>query len=668
MIIYCSKNAIGLNNGIDWQNAYLELDDAINYAISDEYVDEIKVDYDTFTISGNKIINPSGILKITSTYNTSQISNNMMSYTIINFNQITSNTLLEINNCELHSNTGFSILSSGTLRLINSNYYGTNFGTISNDLQINNSNIILTNPLILSDCSTTITNSNISADTIFTINNSDISLAKSTLQSMQYILTDNTSIESDIKCYDSVITGNITTNSNTILEFNNCTINGVIDSLSDIVINNSICSTSGCLTNNTLNNLIATNSALYNVTLSGNLKLTKEPYYRDVNNNDYTVMFGVGEKFTTFELTSYNAAIQQNVQAQKFTNITIDEQQFMYIVNNIFVFSDYTKEMMFADLVDIKSVPVLNYSVSYKKEHVINDIPVVSAFPMKDVITSSGVEAAVVNIWPYEWDIFSYDDYSVDGYKDYIVPRTLIDITDVLRNQFFSNIASINLENLEVITIKENINNGVAFDYNSSTINKRVVWILDQDQNLKKFDMYSNTDIDRYNLLSISIPDASYFIKPSGLIPFGQTVNGYKYQLENNPNIIIEGVNDQYQFEWMPTDRGNTYMFTGMVCYKDNIYLTGKYTIDNKSIIASYPIKGTYLDYITNEPNVMFIGNDDQLFTDITVLEDGSFLLSSKNTNKLFRYIPKYDYANIVSSNTDDTTIILRENYDNITL
>jgi hypothetical protein len=94
----------------------------------------------------------------------------------------------------------------------------------------------------------------------------------------------------------------------------------------------------------------------------------------------------------------------------------------------------------------------------------------------------------------------------------------------------------------------------------------------------------------------------------------------------------------------------------------------GKYTIDNRNIIAVYPSKGSYIDYITNKPTVMFIGNDDQLFTDITVLEDGSFLLASKNSNKLYRYIPKYDYANIVSSSTEDTTIILRENYNNITL
>jgi len=118
----------------------------------------------------------------------------------------------------------------------------------------------------------------------------------------------------------------------------------------------------------------------------------------------------------------------------------------------------------------------------------------------------------------------------------------------------------------------------------------------------------------------------------------------------------------------MPTDKLSGFTTHGLVAYKDYLYITGKYTIDNSSIIIIYPTKGNYLNYITDTPTIINIGNNDQTFTDLTVLEDGTFLLASKNSQKLYKYIPKYDYAKVNGSNKTETTLILREDYDNIML
>ena len=673
--IYCNLDATGLNNGSDWENAFTSLDSAIAYANANGD-SMIFIDGNNYTMVLNTVLVNIEIIGGNNPFR----KINSPSYTsirVINEIIIAAGITLIINNTELTYNSAidmFSLVATAALTLNNCSCYSTVFIRNNGTVKLNDTFVItLSEGIISTDgfiglSSSIIKNNNIALDLL----NTDVTIQHSKLIAFHCILEDSAGIPVNITIDNSLLKGeNVGINSMSavaIYSINNTTIDG----LSSVIMTNGLnvdISDSIILGTNNIGNNIATitNTAFdhfpVNYSIGDNIQLTIPLTFKKPSQYDYTPLFGVGETLKLFELTTANKLYVQNVQAQNFKDIPAKLTNFKYLVNNIFVLSDYMKEYEFADVMSLYRFDKLIHYVTYKKEYVDHNIPVVSAFPYANI---SGTDIVT---WPYEWDYINYDDKEVYGAKDYIVPRSIIDITEIINTEYLFSPDVVSLANLQVLTFKEVIVNGIGYDYPNSAPSKIQVWCLNMDSQLECKNLYNNTMIESYNLLSKPLPNEQhYFIKPSGLIPYGEIENGYKYTAEKDPTMFLTGVNDQFDFEWLPTDRGLDFSTHGLVVYKDYILITGRYTIEDTNAILVYPTRGVYNEYITNTPDFYRIHNDDQVFTDLTVLEDGSLLLASINNTMLYRYVPRYDYAKIDGTNTTDTTLLLRENYSNVTL
>jgi len=673
-ILYCSSDASGANDGTSWNDAFITLSGAlldVNTDTSDShlFVDGNVYDLDAITITNN--LNLIGGQNPFTQYN-------HPNYTTVNISGINPNMIIDtgielyIENFEF--NTSGVLFgtdgSTSSLKLTNTNAYCGTFLNNSGLLTLHKSSVFSDDFGIISSGGTIgLSSANIKSDNIAISGvNTNITLSESKLYSNIGIVDSSTDNTKRVVTHNSLIKAQesgIILNSG-IAYISNTTIDAGLtfqpqhmgNEIDDSVFLGTTSIASGFAT--------ISNTAFYTMPSgyeTNNISLTKRPTFLDETHTDYTPMFGVAENIDTFELTTTDTSYIQNVEAQKLSEISKDVMKYKYLINNIFTISDYLKETAFADVLSEFSNTVITHAVTYKHEHILNDVVTKSAFPYDDQILETE------HVWPYEWDYKLYDTSKVGDDKAYIIPRSIIDITSVLNDVFLINPNTASISNLEIATFKELVVNGLAYDYNNSTNTKIVTWSLTDDNVLESKNLYDNTLINSYHLLSKELPvEKNNFIQVSGLIPYGKTENGYKYTLEDKPNKMITGINENYMFEWKPTDINTSITLHGIVVYKDNIFVTGKYTTNGNNVIVVYPTKGTYEDYITTTPYVIEIGQNDVTFTDITVLENGSFLLASQDNNKLYNFIPRYDYAEINSNTVIDTEFMLREDYKNVTL
>lgn len=673
--IYCNKEATGLNDGSSWENAFTSLNSAFVYANANPGT-VINIDGSEYILSplSFTFIQDTEIIGGFNPFN--KVNHPLYTKITLAGLTISANIIIKFSNIEFDSIASYIITDSSTSNTTLNNIIHNGYGlaSVNGTLLVDNSvvNSIGANIVTVPNANVYISSSFMKSTTTSIFYNSNCTISKSTIYAdntgLSYgVSTNNNTIkinDSLIKATNNGIVANNVSNiyiidstidANTSISATNT--NNVVNVVNSILLGN---------TNITTPSFDSENTAYINMPISvdsSNIQLTKRPTFKNESEANYTPMFGVGENLETFELTVTNSSYIQNVNAQVFKNIPVNLANYRYLVNNIFVISDYMKEYKFGyDMFNYYNDDYV-YTTNYKKEVIKNDLIVASSFPYSNV---SG--AIPSTIWPYEWDYKPFDDGTINGLKYYIVPRSIIDITDTINFEFMFDPSIVSLSTLETIAIKESVITGIGYDYTNSSNTKILTWTLNTDYQLTAKNLYNNEYVAQYNLFSKPVPsEEHYFIQPSGLIPFGRTNDGYIYQLEYDPNIQIKGVDEYFNFEWMPTDKTPEYDLRGLVVYKDNLYVTGKYTIDNSSVIICYPAKGNYTDYI-GIPKIISIGNDDQTFTDLTVLEDGSFLLASDNSQKLFNYIPNYDYAKISGSNKTETTLILKEDYDNIVL
>ena len=654
--IYCSLNAAGLNDGSSWFDAFTDLNTAIDYALANPAdVDNLHVDGNYYTLT-SKTFNTT--LNIVGGFNPFNLKNNP-TYTSINSDQLTITNTLVINNVEITSpgNAFYVDASTSNLSIYDSTIYGS-IESIDGIVTVVDTNIIddtfgisVTNAFLNTDGSI------IDSLECIIIDNSTVNIVNSNLIGGDCI--DDQSATSNINIDGSLLKGTNCIDSTSPMYITNTTIDGPVVISETVTITDSIIL--GDITNT--GTVSSINTAYYpeptNINTDESIVLTKRPTFKDEDNYDYTPMFGVGLTLEAFELTEDNEDFQINEEAQVLQTFGINITDYSYVVNDIATFTDYKKETRFANALGTLSYDTLDYTVSYNQKHTLNNVVTKSAFPY--------IGSGVVDTWPWEWDYVNYDDGTTDN-KSYIVPRSLVDITDVIMNEFALSLNVQSVNDLIITAVKEENTTGIAYDYyNSNKINKQY-WLLDDNQVLTKKDLYNNFEIDKYNLMSKQRPDEKFFIQVSGLVPYGKTTTGYKYSLESDPNTIINGVDEHYNFEWMPTDKLEDFNLQGLLVYKDNVFVTGKYTISNESVVLVYPAKGMDEDYTTNTPYVLNLNNSGMFPSDITVLEDGSFLIADKNSYELYKYMPQYDYAMISSSNENSTKFLLREQYEDISL
>jgi len=654
-VVYCSKNATGNNDGSSWENAFISLQDALEYCNSDNDVQFLHIEnnkYENINITINNSYNIYGEYYIEKNYNS----------VIIDASDITILSKMQINNCDFYNSTintnynliiKYFVINNCTLtltnicNLINGEVITSNFNISNGTSTFDTINIYNTNKnIILNDVNFNITKSNIISNT-------------TTITSDNSFITINESLINGNKALDII-------NNNRLL-LANSTINNGINLLGD---NNYLdISTSLILYSydNSYNyTLYSRNSTYYNTTfninVNNNIILTSYPSFVDEIRNDYRVFFGVGINLDKYELTNDNELLEHNYKAQSLTTYNINISEYSYNINDVFTLTDYKKEIMFANDFNHLNISTLEYQISFYKKHIMNDVITESAFPYNEINDSSDP-----NIWPYEWTYERIYNGKTEMLSR-IIPKSIIDITDIINSVFFMNPKTVTIDNLRVYAFKEKIIHGITYDYNNSSDTRKIIWKLTNDEVLIKMDLYQGSIINTYNLLSKIIPEKKYIIPISGVIPYTKYQDGYKYSLESNPNTIINGVDENYNFEWLPTDRIYKYDLYGILIYKNNLYISGNRISDNTPVILIYDTKGVYLDYTTIEPYIIELNIPNLYPTDLTVLEDGSFLIANKINKKLYNFVLQYDYGMIVSSDIKNTKILLREQYNDVQL
>jgi len=352
-----------------------------------------------------------------------------------------------------------------------------------------------------------------------------------------------------------------------------------------------------------------------------------------------------------------------------------DFQRFVYRQDNTLLFSDYDKEIEYADI--RANYNTLAYEHNVNTKFKLYDVPVQESFGV-------GVSSD-----EFPWD-FDYKDIVTQKIEDntgYIIPKSIAKIGLLVHSEIGQLIPDINKANLSKRNIKcfNNLNyRGVAFDVDASYPTVGVLWIIEaNNQLLLKKNQYTGELIESYPLLCQSKGE-KYFIKPSGIIPIGAYKDSYRYALEQNPTVELLGNDENRNFQWLATTINPQYDIYGLYAYKDNLYITTteySKSIYNRTVEPTLTGVGLLLrydnnnifhyyteNYTTNSGiSVFMLASGNVRPTDITVSDDGYVYIGEYSEyNTVYKYRFGYDYALIASKYDEETLVYLRENYDNV--
>ena len=685
--IYCSKVAIGdTNDGTSWTNAYLTLEEAFIDANSRPLTDGIVtvlVDYNDYTLSIFDMTRPFNIIGSNENRNgiytksilyidelTISYSDEYLAITFdnlyfistiptptINYDVPYNSSALTINNCNINGHIFINSIVESIVNIYDSNI-STNDNTIVGvffRLDISRSKII-------------------SEQSIISANSQYIIINYSKLISQNTTINTLIGVPLNLIISYTLLKNTVVLNNNNVdlkLYITNSTIDGSIVSVS---INSTATFNSNILLSDVLNKtevigeLSYTNNAyvIQPITpdISINNKHINRPKFKNEELGDYTLMHGYGITLSIFELLDKNDGIDFNIKSLKIRDTDLLER-YTYQFQNTLTLTNYMLERKFADLLYsynyYNESKQLEYNINYKKIFNLTNQKTIAAFSLSP---NDSVKA----LWPYEWDYFKIDTPEVEP-KSYIIPRSIIDITDIIKNEFSVNTNIASIQNFKIITLKKVDHYGLAYDYFISDKTNKYLWSINEQNILTLTNVYNGSVEANYPLMSKLITAETTLIRPSGLIKYGHTTDGYyNYTLEDNPNVVIKGIDDDYKFEWLCTEIDDTYDFGGMLAYKGNIFVGVKYTNSDETKLLVYPSRGTFKDYSSLTPEEIVIPTSGLFPSDITVLEDGTFLIANSNNNIINHYQPMYDYALIRSNTKDDTKLLLREQYEDIKL
>jgi hypothetical protein len=688
---FINENAIGDGTGIDWYNAYTTLSGAVSsiegiseasgvnlYLGMGNYYMDISRAQSSFNMYGGFVI-PDDITS-------GNISANFEKYKsrIVGKEQHLNSGNFLFNNIEFISyNTGIFMYTDAVTAINNCDFFVDN-GIYSDTYS---------GYLYLSNVKALGTNSGVFADAIYISDYNGIYSRYRTATNYTHFLTDiNGSIfhhcDNGIQ---SIGSGSLISLKNSLMYDVGTGVYIGVDSSggihnSTIKATTGVCAfgtsfaTSECVYDCTLNSISgvsATHEAEacvltpdYNyidsiATLSGCTPNT--PYFSDPDHGDFNPLTGTTENAdycSSIDIGYWRIPDGVTSTAERYgfkfnDNSLEDYSRFLFQKNNNIIFSDYLREVALSKL--LHNTNATQYEYNYTQGIVLNDIYTKSSFP----IDPSGEK------WPYDWD---YENIVTPEIKNvnYIVPRSVIDITEALINVGINT--SFDIENIKVKAYKNIDRRGVTFDYDNSKRGNMIIWTVDNDQMLYMRDIYTGEDIASYTLVPPVAPSGeNLFIRPSGLIPHGKTANGYKFMLERDVATTIEGIDEYGNFEWLPTDKNTEYELYGITAYKNNLYITANYTTgnDTQPLLLMYPAKGYYKDYIDTNPSKFRLNPANQAPRDISVYEDGTILIGDGTPTAsgvhMHKYNFRYDYALKDNYDKNYIRLYLREEYNDVT-
>jgi len=391
-----------------------------------------------------------------------------------------------------------------------------------------------------------------------------------------------------------------------------------------------------------------------------------DPKYIDVTKGDFSLGIGTADDRVSSDglnVGSYTE-IGRSIQLSDSKGFRLSDSSvegydmFLHKSDETVVWSDHMKEIPMATFRDNNGT--LSYVYNHTTTVVLSGVVTIPAFSREPSL----------NDWMYEWDYEIMNSPGIEN-NPRIIPKSIIDITNILQNIDYGK----NKSNISVRAFKNIDNRGISYDYDSSNNTSKIVWSLDGDQMLTKTDFWNGNVIDKYPLVPPIHPSGEkLFIKPSGLIPYG--VN--KYVTEDDPDTILESVNDDGSFEWLSTEKHRKWDLKGILTHKGTMYVTASFAdqASTTPYVLIYPSRGYYADYQCPDPTKLELHDDNNDPRGITVYEDGSILISNydvmssgiANYVNIFHYKPCFDYALKENNNYMNTKLILREAYDEVTL
>lgn len=354
---------------------------------------------------------------------------------------------------------------------------------------------------------------------------------------------------------------------------------------------------------------------------------------------------------------------------------------FTYKRGSVIIMSDHEKEIEFAKTIRTKNIK--GFDLSYFYNTTKYNIPVEASFDYLESHTGG------IDKQPFDWDYIHIPTTKIGSNEWWLVGRSFIDIEKILTTELseLPGIALFTKIDKTKIKIFNKIDDrGVAYDKCGSYPGTSIVWILDgRNHLLKKHNAFSNETIVTYPILGPKC-DRTH-VRPSGIIFSSAENEKYKFIRTDDSSIVLTAENDLGDVQWIPNHLDSKIDIHGIVTFKDNLFIS--MTQYSESInydefklsggvgnIVMYSNNNLFHKYIINpnfnnfdDPTLFSTSKDNAYPTDMTIYEDGNIcVLDYLNRNKIYKYKLAYDYAMVENSYDSETKVLLREEYNDVSL
>lgn len=477
-------------------------------------------------------------------------------------------------------------------------------------------------------------------------------------------------IESTYPIYGS---GGLVYIESSILKSHTRCVNGFLDSGS--VLSNCCTYPSGWLT-----------SDVTNEPSGSNLSITS-PKFNNSTIGDYRLQFAYVSGCPFIEHTSKSVPSDVKLRSEA-TNVVltdykgvvsdnVDHRQFIYKQGYTLLFTDYEKEIEYANFIDKKRN--LQYYTTT------NALFSVYEQNLKSCFSNDGLHQQ-----PYDWDLINI--YTTELLEDntdtqYIIPRSYLDLKPIINNKL-SFLGDVDFRydlmskaNVKVFNKEES--RGISYDYNLSDPGKPIVWRLEgRNQLLIKQNIFTGEYEDIYPLSCPNLGN-NKTINVSGLVYVGPYENKFRFVDVNDPNKEYIAETEGGYFKWIDTTINPQLDARGILAHKDNLYITATRYSEDIYDRTSVPVRDggglllkysnnhlfshytKYLDQLSGQIMPLYSGN--YLPTDITIYEDGTVLIADYSIyDSLFKYKFAYDYAMLDYKYDKSSKVLLREYYPSV--
>jgi hypothetical protein len=460
--------------------------------------------------------------------------------------------------------------------------------------------------------------------------------------------------------------------------------------IDNITISNTYLTCDQCIVNNNISGVALSGSYIYNSKISSSLdsnisvsgNISDDPKFNNTSVGDYRLKFKQTEGSPAIEVKrnlNYDSSITVYIDQSKFQiydNFGIFKNyeflSYIYIQSSTIVFSDYNREIKFAELKNLykKLFYKLYSNIQFNEYNVLTD-------------STLNININQNDPHPYDWDYKELNTTQIIDYNKYIFPRSFINVENIISQKIPNlplniSFSTINKDNIKPYIIQNF--RGITYDYYISSPGNSIVWTIDgSNQSLIKKDIYNNEYIENYPLLSLK-PSKS-IIRPSGIIYTGVNGDYYNFIKQDDVNFKLLSLSENGDFYFISTQIDQSVDLRGIKTYKDNLLITaGKYSPDitDRLLIQSgnpvgylfwYNNNDLFLNYTKpiDSINKSILASGNYYPTDITVYEDGTILIADYySPSGLYKYNLCYDYCLINSNYDNETKVLLREYYSNI--